>query len=266
MKTLRLTQNLGVMNVALNRPEKRNAFQPEMIRELTQVFAGVESDPTVRAVLLTGEGVTFCAGGDLEWMKSMAQFTRDENLRDAEGLFDMFATIRSCPVPLIGRIHGHAMGGGLGLVALCDIVAAESRTVFCFSEVKWGLVPSVISPFVREKMEHRWAHEWMLTARTFTAADAQRASLIQFHGDTAQVDAYIEETLNLLNQAAPGALRETKKILLAQSQVDWKEMRRLTCQVIADRRVSAEGQRGLQAFLEKKNPNWTDLYGPKSKI
>jgi methylglutaconyl-CoA hydratase len=265
MKTLKLTQNLGVLNIALNRPEKRNAFEPEMIRELTQAFAEASKDMRLRAILLSGNGETFCAGGDLEWMKSTIKFSREENLRDAEALFDMFYTIRNCPHPVIGKIQGHAMGGGLGLVALCDIPAAEIETEFCFSEVKWGLVPSVISPFVREKMVTRLVDEWMITAKKFSAKDAKRGRLIQYCSDMISVDDYIEATLKQLSRTDASAVRETKKLLLAQSTIDWQRIRKITTQILADRRASPEGQKGMQAFIDRKTPDWS-ADGPFAKI
>ena len=266
MKTLKLTQSHSVVSIELNRPEKRNAFQPEMISELTQTFTDLAQEASVRAIVVSGAGATFCAGGDAEWMRSMAKFTREENLKDAEALFDMFNAIRTCPIPVIGKIHGHAMGGGLGIVALCDVVAAETKTVFCFSEVKIGLVPSVISPFVREKLVPARASEWMITAKVFNASEAMQAGLVHHVGDFASVDAYIENTLQLLNNAAPGAVRDTKKLLLAQSHTNWVEMRKLTSRVISERRVSDEGQKGLKAFLDKKTPDWgVDFYGTKPK-
>lgn len=266
MKTLKLTHNYGVLNVQLHRPDKRNAFEPQMIGELTKVFTEASTDTKVRAILLDGAGETFCAGGDLEWMKSMANFSQSENLKDAEALFDMFNAQRTCLQPIIGKIHGHAFGGGLGLVALCDMAAAETKTAFCFSEVKWGLVPSVISPFVREKMNHSLAREWMLTAKIFSAEEAKLAQLVQFTGTLAQVEEYVEKSIKLLMSAAPSAVRETKKLLLSQSTVDWSRVRRLTTEVIAERRVSADGQKGLTAFLEKKNPDWSEFpYGTAPK-
>ncbi|NJL25383.1 MAG: hypothetical protein HC902_09545 [Calothrix sp. SM1_5_4] len=163
--------------ISLNRPDKRNAFHPEMINELTAAFTEAAKEKTVRAVLLTGEGKSFCSGGDLEWMRSMAAYSLKENLRDAGELYDMYWAIRDCPVPVVGKVFGHCFGGGAGLTAVCDIVAADASTQFCFSEVKWGLVPAVISPFVTERAGAARVREWFVTAKVFTAADAWPADL-----------------------------------------------------------------------------------------
>ena len=198
MKHLKVTQNQNVVTVALNRPEKRNAFHPEMIVEITKVFEAFGKDKNVRAVLLTGEGESFCAGGDLEWMRSMAKFTFRKNLTDANQLYDMFWRIRSCPVPVIGRVFGHCFGGGAGLVAVCDIVAAEQKTQFCFSEVKVGLVPAVISPFVTERAQPAWIREWFLTARVFLANEAVTGGLVNFEGNQLDVDDFVDASVFLM--------------------------------------------------------------------
>ena len=161
MEHLKLSQNMGVLTVSLNRPEKRNAFYPEMIQAIRKAFTVAAKEKDLRAVLLTGEGESFCAGGDLEWMKSMASYTMKQNLRDAEELYAMFWAIRTCPVPVVGKVFGHCFGGGAGLTAVCDIVAAESKTLFSFSEVKGGLVPAVISPFVVDRVAPASVREWL---------------------------------------------------------------------------------------------------------
>lgn len=267
MLHLKLSRNHGVLSVLLNRPEKRNAFFPPMIQEITTVFNDVAKDKDLRAVLLTGEGASFCAGGDLEWMKSMADFTLKDNVKDADELFAMYWAIRNCPVPVIGRVFGHCFGGGAGLVAVCDIVSAETQTQFSFSEVKWGLVPAVISPFVVERATRAKVSEWFTTAKVFHSSEALAGGLINHVGATAEMDFFIEETLKMILFTAPEAVRETKKLLHTFSTVDWKSARRHVTKLIAERRVSAEGQKGLKAFIEKKNPQWSDPpYGTPAKI
>jgi methylglutaconyl-CoA hydratase len=258
MEFLTITQNLGVRTIALNRPERRNAFHPGMIQEITTAFKQAARDKTVRAILLTAEGQSFCSGGDLEWMKSMAKYTQKQNVKDAEQLFEMYWSIRTAPVPVIGRVFGHAFGGGAGLLAVCDMVAAEEKTQICFSEVKWGLVPAVISPFVVERVAAGRVREWFLTAKVFGATEAKDAGLVSFVGGIAQVDAYVEETLRLLRAAAPEAVRESKKLHQSYSSVNWRQAKTKVTKLIAARRVSAEGQAGLQAFLDKTNPPWMD--------
>src|SRR5665213_1791835 len=178
MDYLKVVENLGVLTVSLNRPEKRNAFFPPMIGEITKTFMKAANNDGLRSVLLTGERPSFCSGGDAEWMRSMAEFTEKQNIADSENLFDMYASIYNCPVPVLGGVFGHCFGGGAGLVAVCDIVAAESATQFSFSEVKLGLVPAVISPFVMERVAHTKALEWFVTGQVFTSEEAMLGGLI----------------------------------------------------------------------------------------
>ncbi len=267
MDFLKVTDNQGIVTVSLNRPDKRNAFHPGMIQELSKTFEGFQKDKRLRAVLLTGEGRSFCSGGDLEWMKEMASYSKAENLKDAEQLFAMYWQIKSCPVPVIGKVFGHAFGGGAGLTAVCDIVYAESATQFCFSEVKWGLVPAVISPFVNDRAHRSHIADWFMTAKVFDAEEARAGGLINGHGAEAQIDKNIEETFKLILSAAPEAIRETKELQQSYSTVNWKKMEPVVTRLIADRRASAEGQKGLSAFLSKQTPQWSETpYGAPKKI
>lgn len=180
--------------------------------EITKAFKEIAKDQKVRAVLLTGEGQSFCSGGDLEWMKSMSKFTFAQNVKDAKELFAMYWAIRSCPVPVIGKVFGHCFGGGAGLNAVCDVVAAEEQTQFSFSEVKWGLVPAVISPFVVERASQSFVRETFITAKVFGVLEALHGGLINFTGTMSDVDLYLEDTFKLILGAAPDAIRETKKL------------------------------------------------------
>ena len=198
MDYLKVRENLGVLTVLLNRPEKRNAFFPPMIGEITRTFMKASNDKSLRAVLLSGEKPSFCAGGDAEWMRSMADFSEKQNVADSENLFDMYAAIRNCPVPVIGGVFGHCFGGGAGMVAVCDIVAAENATQFSFSEVKLGLVPAVISPFVMERVAQTKAMEWFVTGQVFTSEEAMLGGLVHFRGDAHECDVFIEENLKLI--------------------------------------------------------------------
>lgn len=265
-KHLKITQNMNVVTVSFNRPEKRNAFFPEMIREITSSFKGLSKEKAIRAVILTGEGQSFCSGGDLEWMKSMAKYSQAQNLKDAAELFDMYWAIRACPVPVLGRVFGHCFGGGAGLMGVCDIVAAEENTQFCFSEVKWGLVPSVISPFVTERAQPAKVREWFTTGKVFRAPEALAGGLINHSGTNSSVDFYLEEILKVILASAPGAVRDTKALHQSYSTINWKTAKARVTKLIAKRRVSAEGQKGLQAFLEKRQPQWSESpYGSPAK-
>ena len=261
----------GITRVVLNRPDVKNAFDPEMIQELTQTFVQISSDADCRVVVLSGEGTSFCAGADLNWMKSMAAYTLEQNRSDSDQLFAMFEAIRVCPAPVIGRLQGHVMGGGLGLAAVCDISAAETNTAFCFSEVKLGLVPAVISSFVLEKIQRSAAQRYMLSGEVFSASDALVMGLIHHVGSLSDVDNFVEKMIKTFLTNGPEAVRETKKLLRSvagnessaesgiessASEMERKRVRRQTTQLIAERRVSSEGQEGLKSFFEKRSPSW----------
>jgi methylglutaconyl-CoA hydratase len=197
----------------------------------------------------------------------MAGYTQKQNLADAEVLFEMFWTIRSCPVPVIGKVFGHCFGGGAGLTAVCDIVAADASTVFSFSEVKYGLLPAVISPFVVDRALSARVREWFTTAKIFAAPEAKDGGLINFFGGVAEVDEYLEATVKAILGSAPQAVRETKKLLQSYSTVNWKNARPRVTKLIAAARAGEEGQKGLQAFLEKRPPRWSEPpYGAPPKI
>lgn len=256
MKTVLTKKEGSLLTVTLNRPEVHNAFNVEMIQELTQVFRQAGEDPALHTLLLCGEGKSFCAGGDLNWMKSMARYSHAENLADADQLFEMFWMARSCPVTIVGRLSGSVMGGGLGLTAICDITAAHKDTKFSFSEAKLGLVPSVISGFVFEKATPHIARELMLTAEIFDVEKCFKLGLLHFAGEVEEVDDFIQSKIDFLANNGPEALRATKKLAQFVSDHGWKEIRGECTRVIADRRVSAEGQEGLTAFLERRKPKW----------
>jgi methylglutaconyl-CoA hydratase len=228
-----------------------------MISELSSAFTALNSRSDIAAVLLRGEGPSFCAGADLAYMKSMVEFSREENETDSAELFDMFFAIRSCPQPVVGLLHGHVMGGGLGLAAVCDIAAAVEGTQFCFSEVKLGLLPAVISPFILEKMAPSYARRFMLSGETFDNQAALNSGLVAFSGEKALAEAFISETLSRLSRGGIEAVRECKKLLgkIALTN-DWTKLREITSRAIAERRVSREGQEGILSFLEKRQPKW----------
>lgn len=243
-----------IFTIRLNRPEIRNAFNPQMINELTKAFEKAEKDAKIRIVVLRGQGKSFCAGADLEWMKSMAEYSKKENVKDSEKLFDMFKAARACSKPTIGILQGHVMGGGLGLAATCDFALAEKETQFCFSEVKLGLVPAVISSFVLEKMSYPHALRAMLSAETFSADQAMQWGLVSFVGSMSEVESDLQRLCQNLLRNGPEALRATKKIV--QTIGRSINVRKKSASVIAERRVSPEGQEGLQSFLLRRQPKW----------
>ncbi len=257
MQKVLVGQDKDAFVIRLNRPEKRNAFDPEMIKEITLAFRAA-SQSMCRFVLLSGEGESFCAGGDLSWMKSMKNFTQQENLEDARRLNDMFLAASECLLPVVTKVQGHAMGGGLGLVAVSDIVVAEVDTLFSFSEVKIGLAPAVIMPYVLRKMSFALAREKMLTGEIFSAKEAKRLGAVQYVGRELEIEEQLDKIRSTLYKAGPEALRATKALLNKISgHYLQPSIHAHSEQVISERRTSAEGQEGLAAFLEKRTPNWS---------
>jgi len=253
MKSLVLEKHDDVLHVRLNRPDVRNAFDENLIREITEAFS--EIDRAVRAVVLSGEGKVFCAGGDLEWMKRSIDLSEAENRADAERLAEMFRIIDECPCPVVGKVHGAAFGGGLGLVSVCDVVIAAEGTKFCFSEVKLGLSPAVISPFALRKIGLSAARRYFLTAEIFDAHEAKRIGLVHEVELHDHLDTRVNEILSAIQDAGPNAVREAKRLLRRIASSDGSVVRECI-ETIARLRVSEEGQEGVKAFLEKRAPYW----------
>lgn len=260
MKTLIVEDYKSVVHVKLNRPQVRNAFHPEMIEELTSVFKKLSQNKNLRAVVLSGEGASFCAGADLEWMKSMVKYSKAQNKKDAEKLFVMFETMSNLPVVLMAQVHGHVMGGALGLLSVCDLVVAEEKTEFCFSEAKLGLSPAVISAFVKNKVSFAHMNRWFLTAEVFSALEAQKIGLVHEVAAGSHTQTQIDQWLKFINNNGPQAVRETKKLLRAIHGVSsLPKLKKTTTELIAKLRVGEEGQEGVKSFLEKRSPAWRSL-------
>jgi methylglutaconyl-CoA hydratase len=246
MQALRVEQNGDLLRVTMARPERRNAFDAELIQELTAAFSDVGDE--VRAVLLAGDGRSFSAGADVEWMRSSVELSYEENVADARRLRMMLEAIDSCPAPVVARVHGHALGGGCGLVACSDIALAAPDTLFAFSEVKLGIIPAVISPFALAKIGPSAARRYFVTGEKLDAETALRIGLVQ--GVEEDLDGAVDAIVGELRSAGPEAARHAKKLVLERPDGLGTERR------IAQRRTSEEGQEGLRAFLEKRNPNW----------
>jgi len=243
--------------VTLNRPDVHNAFNEQVIAELIDVFTALSTNPDVRAVVLRSAGESFCAGADLNWMKKMVSYTYEENLADASELARLLRTIRTCTKPTITRVHGSAFGGGVGLVAACDIAVAVESAKFSFSEVKLGLVPGVISPVVLEKIGTAQASRYFMTAETFDASTAQQMNLIhETMADAAALDTAVDKLVDKLVKNGPQATQAAKQLIIDVQQPAWLSREAVAVDHIAKRRVSDEGQEGIQAFLEKRKPNW----------
>jgi methylglutaconyl-CoA hydratase len=254
---LRFEIDRGVAWVTLSRSELHNAFNEVMIAEITEAFRELGKRDDVRVIVLAGEGKSFSAGGDINWMKKMVGYTFEENVADANAMADMLRAIRECPKPVIARVHGAAFGGGVGLTAACDIAVAVESTVFCLSEVKLGIAPAVISPYVMEKIGPGQMRRFGLTAERFSAAQAKSIGLIhEVFADEAQMDEWISKTCEWLKANGPTALSAAKRILSEVAGVPWERVQHITTRTIAELRASPEGQEGLRAFLEKRTPNW----------
>ena len=248
----------AVARIWLDRPATRNAFDDVVIGELTRAFAEAGAMPAVRAVVLGARGPAFCAGADLNWMRRMADYTREQNLADAGTLATMLRTIAECPKPTIARVQGDVYAGGMGLVAACDMAVAVDTAWFCLSEVRIGLVPATISPYVIRAMGARAAQRWFLTAERFTAAEAHRLGLVHEVVDAAEaIDAQVDQLLKALRGAGPDAVATCKRLVaeVAGREIDAALIER-TVEGIADIRASAEGREGVQAFLQKRKPSW----------
>jgi methylglutaconyl-CoA hydratase len=242
--------------VTLNRPDVRNAFNEHVIEELTRWAAGISGDGEMRAAVLAGAGKAFCAGADLTWMSRMVSYTHDENVEDAAAMARMYASLDQLPIALIGRVHGAALGGGAGLAAVCDIVVAEEQATFGFTEVKVGIVPAVISPFVLTKLGASAARELFVTGMRFGAARAKEIGLVHAVVPERELDASVRAYVAEILTAAPGGIATVKELLREIGGRRVQDATGITTATIAARRVSPEGQEGMKAFLEKRRPNW----------
>jgi methylglutaconyl-CoA hydratase len=247
----------AVATVTLNRPEVRNAFNDDVIAELTALFLKLSEREEVRCIVLAANGTAFCAGADLNWMKRMAGYTRAENLADAEALARMLRVIYECPKPTIARIQGDVYAGGTGLVAACDIAVSVDTAQFCLSEVRLGLIPATISPYVIRAMGPRAAHRYFLTAEPFGADEALRIGFVHEVVPAQELDAKVEGIAQTLVKNGPAAVKACKQLLhdVAGRKIS-TALVTMTVEGIADIRVSDEGREGVQSFLQKRKPSW----------
>jgi methylglutaconyl-CoA hydratase len=246
----------AVLRVTLSRPEVRNAFDDVLIEELTRAFAGAREDPGVRVVVLAGEGPTFCAGADVHWMRKAGGYSQAENQADAERMARMLRTIDACPKPVIALAHGAAIGGGVGLVAAADIAIASEETVFSLAEVRLGILPAVVSPFVLRAIGPRAARDLFLTGDRFDAREAHRIGLVHQVVAAGDLAAAGDRKVASLLASGPEAIGVAKRLI---AEVAWKspeEVAARTVGAISERRASAEAKEGLTAFLEKRKPSW----------
>jgi methylglutaconyl-CoA hydratase len=257
MITLDIQRKGAVARVFLNRPDVRNAFNDGVIAELTAAFRELGQDASLRAIVLGGHGKAFCAGADLSWMKAMAGYSWEQNRDDAQALADMLWAIYSCPLPVVGRIHGDCYAGGVGLASVCDVLVAAEGVHFCLSEAKLGLLPATIGPYVIKAMGEQAARRWFVTAERFSATRAAAFGFVHEVVGADQLDARVDEIVAALVANGPQAVKACKRLVqdLASRPID-DALRADTARRIADIRASDEGREGVRSFLEKRSPAW----------
>jgi methylglutaconyl-CoA hydratase len=246
-----------VARVALARPDVRNAFNAETIAALRTTFDGLSSDDAVRVIVLSGEGKVFCGGADINWMRASLELTREQNVADAKAMSEMFRAIDRCRKPVVAKIHGAALGGGAGLAAVCDIVIASDDALFGFTEVKLGIIPAVISPFVLAKIGVSHARALFLTGERFDAHRALRIGLVHEVVSGVELDGAVERVVAELLTAGPEAIAAAKDLVERVRETDYAVSLDLTANAIAKQRTTPEGQEGLRAFLERRKAGWT---------
>jgi methylglutaconyl-CoA hydratase len=256
---LKIDIRKNVAFVVLDRPEIHNAFNDELVKSVTDAFAELGRRNEVRVVVLAGNGKSFCAGADLNWMKRMVQYTYEENLADARAVGQMYLAIAKCPKPVIARVHGAALGGGAGLVAACDIGVAVESVQFGFTEVKLGIIPAIISPFVLARVGPGRAREFFITGERFLAPVAMNIGLIQHVvSHEPALDALIDSKISQILTSAPGAIAAAKELIFGVAARTLESSLDFAAEAIARARASKEGQRGMQAFLDHQKPPWIE--------
>jgi methylglutaconyl-CoA hydratase len=258
-KTINLSKDDDIATITLMRPRVHNAMNEQLMKELTTCFNTLDNDKTIRIIILTGEGKSFCAGADLNWMKSMVSYTKEENIRDSRLLLDLFEMIYNCSKPVIGKINGHAFGGGLGLVAVCDIAIAIPGCKFAFSETKLGIIPSVISTYVlRRIIGINHVRRLFITGERFSSEYAEKIGLIDYVISEDEIDKTVVKYSKILKTSGPNAIKEVKQLLQTYEILTKFKFKEHTVEKIAELRISDEGQEGINAFLEKRKPRWSE--------
>jgi methylglutaconyl-CoA hydratase len=257
MTTLDIQTQDRVARIYLNRPEVRNAFNDHVITELADAFTRLGRDPGLRAIVLGGHGKAFCAGADLAWMRTMADYDWEQNRADAARLAEMLWAVDDCPLPVVGRVHGDCYAGGMGLAAACDVLVAAEGVHFCLSEARLGLLPATISPYVLRAIGEQAARRYFLTAERFSAAQARAMGFVHELVAPEALDAKVDEIVGLLVANGPAAVQACKRLVRdVAGRPITPELRAETARRIADIRASAEGREGVQAFLDKREPGW----------
>lgn len=256
-QTIEFELNAGVATVWLNRPEIHNAFNEVMISEVLEIFTEISKMDEVRIVLLRGRGKSFCAGADLNWMRDVAQYSYEQNYQESLQLSDCFFAIYNCQKPTIAVVHGAAIGGANGLLSACDMAICDDETVFSLSEVKIGIVPACISPYVIKRVGEYGAKELMLTGKRIKGKEAEHFRLVNKSLSDIELEAYLDELISLLKSSGPKAMTQCKTLIdQVSNKITLTEALSYTAQMIAEIRASEEGQEGMAAFLEKRKPFW----------
>ena len=262
LETVKIKIQDAVAQVTLNRPDVRNAFNPQMVVELSVLFQGLSQNPDLRVIILGGAGPAFSAGMDLKWLTTSDQTSEVKRVQAAEHLLQMYQAIDECPYPIIARVHGAAFGGGAGLIAACDIAVASRESWFAFREVRLGFIPAIIAPFLLRRLGVSHTTRLCLTGETFTADVAQQIGLVQEVVPPDELDRYIHQISQHILQGAPEAIKETKKFLRQLLTLPDEEKWPLCLRVNAQMRGSTEAIEGLSAFVEKRPPQWEKQASP----
>lgn len=256
-KTILIEKENRIRKIILNRPDIHNAFNDVMIHELLEVFNAIKKDKETRVIILTGSGKSFCAGADLSWMKKIINYSYEENLKESLELAELFYTINNLPQPTIARVNGAVIGGGTGLISVCDIVIAAETSKFSLSEVKLGLVPACISPYVFKRIGEKGCRELFLTGERIDAYKAKEYGLVNYVVKLADLDKVVNEFVSLLISSGPNAIAICKELLQKIPNMNPNQYKNYTAEIIAQLRISEEGQEGMNAFLEKRKPKWS---------
>lgn len=256
--TINIQKAKNITTVYLNRHDVHNAMNEKLMKELISCFKELYIDDDTRIIILTGNGKSFCAGADLHWMKSMAKYSKEENINDSSLLLDLYETIYNCPKPVIGRINGSSFGGGIGLIAVCDIVIAVPDCKFAFSEVKLGIIPAVISTYVVRRIGISNMRRLFITGERFDSNYAKEIGLIDHVVPEAELNDIIKQYTELLCFSGPKAITEVKKLINTYEKFDLEKYKEFAVKKIAELRISDEGQEGINAFLEKRKTKWSE--------
>ena len=256
--TIEVFKKTDIATVSLNRPEVHNAMNESLMKELTNYFTDISNDNTIRVVILTGKGKSFCAGADLNWMKSMVNYSKEENIKDSRLLLDLYETINICPKLVIGKINGHAFGGGIGLIAVCDITISIPGLKFAFSEANLGIIPSVISTYVSPRISAADMRRLFITAERFDSTIANKIGLIDYIVNPEELDAKVDFYIEQSRSSGPLAIGEVKNLIKNLRKMSIEKYKEFTIEKISELRVSQEGQEGINAFLEKRKPKWRE--------